>query len=88
MLQSQTLLCLLTFGPQFDSSQREPEVVYIGHETQDLVRHSAAVQRAHALLVQILEKHIVAKVERVWENGKRVKFYSYIWRIIYLFYSN
>ena len=47
---------VLTFCPEFDGSEGEPEALLVGHETEDGVRHSAAVETAHALLVQILQQ--------------------------------
>lgn len=56
---------LHTFRPQLDGPQREPEVADVRHEAQDLVGDATPVQRANALLVQILQQHVVPEIERV-----------------------
>lgn len=42
--------------PVLDRSQCQFEALVVGHQTENVVGHSAAVQRSHALLVEVLQQ--------------------------------
>ena len=61
---------LFTFGPEFDCPERHSETFAVGHQMQNFISHSTAVQTTNTLYVQILQQRVVPQVLVSWDDLK------------------